>query len=162
VLSSAMIYAVTQRPSWNLFRSGGKFFFTTLLFASIATASVNGQWWFVAIIVAGSKLLYEAICNWHSIDQYGRVSDFYSALGQAARLVRGPLERLQAVRTLLACASIVAMIVAAAISSSATSNTATLVATCLVCSLVMAGELLERTLFFMAMTAPKMPGGIAT
>lgn len=162
VLSSAMIYVATQRPSWNLFRSGGKFFFTTLLFAGLAAASVNGQWWVVAIVVAGSKLLYEAICNWHSIDQYGRVTDFYSALGQGARLVRGPLERLQSLRTLLACASIAAMIVSAAISTAGTNNTLSLVTTCLVAGLVLAGELLERTLFFTAMSAPKMPGGVAT
>lgn len=161
VLSSAMIYAVTQRPSWNLFRSGGKFFLTTLLFASIAAASVHGQLWFAAIIIAGSKLIYEAICNWQSIDKYGRVTDFYSALGQAARLVRGPLERLQSVRTLLGCVAIVAMLVAAAIGQ-ADNNRASLIATEMVLVFVLAGELLERTLFFTAMVAPKMPGGIST
>jgi formate dehydrogenase iron-sulfur subunit len=161
VLSSAMIYAATQRPSWNLFRSGGKFFLTTLLFASIAAASLHGQLWLIAIAVAASKLIYEAICNWHSIDQYGRVSDFYSALGQAARLVRGPLERMQSVRTLLGCVAIVAMMVATAIGQ-ADNNFASLVATVLVLVFVLAGELLERTLFFTAMVAPKMPGGIST
>ncbi len=162
VLSSAMIYAVTQRPSWNLFRSGGKFFFTTLLFAGIAAAFLQSSLWPLAMFIAASKLIYEATCNWHSIDQYGRVSDFYSALGQAARLVRGPLERLQSIRTLLGCASIAAMLVTTAISLGGTNGTATLAATGIVVSFVLAGEVLERILFFTAMSAPKMPGGVAT
>lgn len=166
VFSSAMIYAVTQRPSWNLFRSGGKFFLTMLLFGSLAAAvfspSVNGQLWVLALVLAGSKILYEAICNWHSIDRYGRVTDFYSPLGQAARLVRGPLERLQSIRSLLACASIAAMLVAAAVGTAGSNLTATWIASAVATTLVLAGEIVERTLFFRAIVPPKMPGGMST
>jgi DMSO reductase anchor subunit len=162
VFSSAMIYAVTQRPSWNLMRSGGKFFLTTVLCASLAAAVFHSQLWIIAIGVAATKLLYEAICNWHSLDKYGRVSDFYSPLGQAARLVRGPLERLQAIRTALACASIAAMLFTAAVSLGGNNPTLALVGAGVVAVFVAAGELFERTLFFTAMSAPKMPGGVAT
>ena len=162
VFSSAMIYAVTQRPSWNLLRSGGKFFLTAIVSAGITAAAVHGQLWFVAIGAAVTKLLYEAMCNWHSLDKYGRVSDFYSPLGQAARLVRGPLERLQALRIAIACASITAMLFTAAISIAGTNNRLALIAAGIVALLAIAGELIERTLFFTAMSAPKMPGGVAT
>lgn len=154
VFSSAMIYVATQRPSWNLFRSGGKFLLTSLLFASVAAAVVVNQLWFVAMFAAISKLLYEAICNWHSIDKYGRVSDFYSPLGQAARLVRGPLERLHSLRIVLMCAAQLVMFFSAAGGGWAM--------TCIAIVLIIAGELLERTLFFTAVSPPKMPGGMAT
>lgn len=154
VFSSAMIYVATQRPSWNLFRSGGKFLLTTLLFAAIAAGAIVPKLWFAAMAFALGKLLFEAVCNWHSIDKYGRVSDFYSPLGQAARLVRGPLERLQSLRIVLTCASLLAMFFAAASGSP--------VMTCIAASFVVAGELLERTLFFTAIAHPKMPGGMAT
>jgi len=162
VFSSAMIYAATQRPGWNLLRSGGKFLLTTLLAASLAAAACHAQLWFVAIGVAAVKLLYEAMCNWHSLDKYGRVSDFNSPLGQAARLVRGPLERVQAIRTALGCAAIAAMLFTSALSIGGNNDTLVLVAAVLVGLLVLAGEMVERTLFFMAMAAPKMPGGVAT
>ena len=154
VFCSAMIYVATQRPSWNLLRSGGKFFLTVLLFASITVGTLIPQLWFVAMSLTLSKLLFEAVCNWHSIDKYGRVSDFYSPLGQAARLVRGPLERLHSLRIVLTCASLLAMFFAAASGSSAAAAIVAVIAT--------AGELLERTLIFTAIAPPKMPGGMAT
>jgi DMSO reductase anchor subunit len=162
VFSSAMIYAVTERPSWNLFRSGGKFYFTTFIFAASAAAIVVSQLWFVAMAIGAMKLLFEAVCNWHSIDQYGRVSDYYSFLGQAARLMRGPLERLHSVRMVLGLSSMLAMVFAAAVNLAGTNSTAGLIAAVIAITLFSAGELLERILFFTAMAPPKMPGGLAT
>lgn len=162
VLSSAMIYVATQRPSWNSFRSVGKFFFTTLVFAGIAGGAVISRWWFLAIPLVAAKLLFEAICHWHSIDQYGRVSDYYSALGQAARLIRGPLERWHSIRLALGFASMIAMTMTAAVQIAGTNQPFGLVAMIVAITLTICGELLERTLFFTAMAPPKMPGGLAT
>jgi formate dehydrogenase iron-sulfur subunit len=153
VFSSVMIYVVTQRPAWNLLRTGGKFLLTSLLFAAMAGGAVVPQVWVVAMIVAAAKLLFEAACNWHSLDKSGRVSASYSPLGQSARLLRGPLERWHSLRIVLACAALLGMGFAAASGS--------VMAAAIVVALASAGELLERTLFFRAIVPPKMPGGMA-
>src|SRR5690606_23436137 len=106
-----------------------------------AAATVVSHLWFVAIVTVAAKLLFEAICNWHSIDQYGRVSDFYSSLGQAARLIRGPLERLHSIRLVFGFASIIAMVFAAAVQLGGTNPTAVLIATIVAITLPICGEL---------------------
>ncbi|QDU25744.1 Anaerobic dimethyl sulfoxide reductase chain B [Anatilimnocola aggregata] len=161
VCSSAMIYAVTQRPSWRLWRTGGKFLLTSLIGTSVALAIVRRELWFVAFAALGAKLLFEAFSAWHSIDRYGRVSGSYSPLQGSATLLRGPLERLQSLRFLLGSLAVVTMFAAAA-TSHGSAAAIQIGAVAPVILLTIAGELLERTLFFMAVVPAKMPGGVTT
>ncbi|WP_425619247.1 DmsC/YnfH family molybdoenzyme membrane anchor subunit [Anatilimnocola sp. NA78] len=162
VFSSAMIYAVTCRPTWNLARGGGKFLLTSLLFSAIAVACFISLLWPLAMFIAAIKLLYEGFCSWHSIDKYGRVSGGINQLTNAARLLRGPLERLQTVRNLIGMLSGVLMVFAAAVTISNAAASLQWTAIGIVVSSALASELIERTLFFTAIVSPKMPGGVAT
>jgi formate dehydrogenase iron-sulfur subunit len=162
VFSSAMIYAATLRPTWRLWRTGGKFAFTTILAASVAAASCWNQLWPLVIAIAAAKLLFEGLCSWHSIDKYGRVSGPYTPLRGSATLLRGPLERWQSIRSALGFLLPVLGFVAAAVMYGSNIETAQAVVLGVVIAIALAGELLERTLFFTAMVPPKMPGGVTT
>lgn len=160
--SSAMIYVVTMRTSWSLWRTTGKFMFTLLIAAGIAAASVNPNYWPLAIAALVAKLLVETAATWHSIDQYGRVSDYFSPLSQSARLIRGPLSWLHSLRIVAGLGSLLAMGATAALAHNLGSGQATTIALAAVIALAATGELLERILFFSSCAAPKMPGGLHT
>jgi DMSO reductase anchor subunit len=157
-----MIYAVTQRPSWSTPRTGGKFLFTTLVAASITASIVNHRLWPLAMLCVVLKLLVETAATWHSIDQHGRVSDFFSPLSQTARLIRGPLSLFHSLRIVVGIGSLLAMGVTAALTQNQSNSTAMVSAIVVTVALVVVGEILERTLFFASCVAPKMPGGLST
>jgi formate dehydrogenase iron-sulfur subunit len=162
IISSVMIYVVTQRPAWRLLRTGSKFLLTMLVAAGIAASAIDHRVWPLAMCLVVLKLLAETAATWHSIDKYGRVSDYFSPLSQTARLLRGPLAWVQSLRIIAGLGSLLAMGGAFALASGTAGTTANVIAILIAIFLVAAGEVLERTLFFASCVAPKMPGGLHT
>jgi Fe-S-cluster-containing dehydrogenase component/DMSO reductase anchor subunit len=162
VVSSAMIYVVTQRPAWRLLRTGAKFLLTTLVVASTAAGAVDQRLWPLAMSLVVLKLLVETAATWHSIDKHGRVSDYFAPLSQTARLLRGPLALVHSLRIVAGVGSLVAMAITAALASGSANSTASSAALLVTIALLATGEILERTLFFASCVAPKMPGGLST
>lgn len=120
---SAMIYVDTRRRFWRASQTFPRFFGTATLVVLALVAPL------AAALVAAVKLAWETR-TWFGGDV-------------TAKLQRGPLRRLSALRDLLGLTAIVLLVVAPP----------------LVAGLpLLAGELAERLLFFRAVDAPKMPG----
>lgn len=165
VFCSVMIYAITPRRFWRFSDTALKFAGTTATFGWIgamlavtsgtgvdrAAGSLNG-FTLLALGVAATaiaKLFVEHRQRMHPGDDVTSV--------RAADLLQGPLSTTWAMRVTLGLVG-GALIPLAAIG--AAPNIAwglSLIALVV----VFAGELCERTLFFQAAAAPRMPGGIA-
>jgi len=123
LVCSAMIYVDTRRHFWRASQTFPRFFGTATVVALAFVAPL------AAALVAAVKLGWETR-TWFD----GDVS---------AKLQRGPLRRLAALRDLLGLAAIVLLVAAPPL---------------VACLPLLAGELAERFLFFRAVDAPKMPG----
>lgn len=136
VWCSAWVYHDTHRAVWRGFLSFGRFFWTAGLFASAGCPSG------IFYALAG-KLLFELALVAHGGMSHSRLND----LDRSARLLRGPLLPFTLLRFGLGLAALGAA-------------TGTLggpsASFCLF--LLLAGELVERALFFQAGIAQKMPG----
>jgi Fe-S-cluster-containing dehydrogenase component/DMSO reductase anchor subunit len=175
---STMIYASTRRALWNPAYTGLKFFLTgavlgiplTLGIQLIETAwrspesfltavQQSGKWLCVALIAAAAlKLSAEA-----AVFAALRARTF-TPLRRTALLMKGDLRRPTALRF---AAGILGGIVTPALlvlmlSTATTSALTVLPIVALSLALNIAGELLERYLFFAAVVAPKMPGAPAS
>jgi DMSO reductase anchor subunit len=176
VWCSVMLYAVTRRALWQLSQSAPRFFSTTLLLGLSLTLLV-----FVAaarfgepvpgyilsglqgslIATAVFKLLLEL-----SIFSQLRLSQV-SDLKRTALLMRGELSRLTIAR--FVCGGVGGLVLpfwltaffdpAAAV---VPLGSAPLAIALLSTLALVAGELVERSLFFMAAASPKMPGAVGT
>ncbi len=174
VLCSVLLYARTQRPFWHWPRTAAKFALTTAslgiattLCAGVLGAAVSPRLHvaeFVAAygpaLIAGlaataaTKLLLEA--------SFFRHRDRRTALGRSAALLGGELYQKTAARFALGWIGGVAvpiLLLVTGVSALPLGLAVFLIA--LACGLTLAGELLERHLFFRAVTAPSMPGAIA-
>jgi Fe-S-cluster-containing dehydrogenase component/DMSO reductase anchor subunit len=168
VLCSVMIYQATHRPWWSASRTGFKFLCTTLVLglaaavallalgaalsaapssraalSSLAAGAIQG------LIVAGTlKGAGELVAFRHLRDKQ------YSALRRSAHLMAEDLRHYTLARfgflalALLGCAVQLAHPLSIAGGS-------------VILLLFVAGELLERTLFFAASSSPAMPGGLS-
>ncbi|AMV38403.1 DmsC/YnfH family molybdoenzyme membrane anchor subunit [Planctomyces sp. SH-PL62] len=171
VACSVMVYHAVRRPFWRASVSGWKFAGTAAvlgLASALACLGAGRAGWlpapasgrdaapFAALAVAlglvtAAKLRFEA----RDCDEAGEDGP----LGRTARLLRGPMRRIVTLRRLLGIAGgVVLPAVAAAVVGRephlAAQATTLAFATCL------AGEILERHLFFTAVSRPTMPGGL--
>ncbi len=156
VVCSVMIYHDTQRPFWKFWVSCGKFFGTTAglgIGAYLAIQCVVGDGELpsaqvIALVLIGAtKLGLEATQL-----PAARQSEMTPAK-QSALLMLQPLQWITAARYAVSFAGILCFIGAMLCDASSILS---------VCgfTLLLAGELLERVLFFKAVVAPKMPGAI--
>jgi Fe-S-cluster-containing dehydrogenase component/DMSO reductase anchor subunit len=167
VTCSAMIYVKTRREFWSATLAFGKFFGTALILgaaAALITASVHGNNPFSGVaaatlaIAAVVKLAFEQKILKHLVDAETPVQ---TPLNKTARLLAGELNGFLRMRiafgviggVLLPVISLAHMAEGSAISPL---FAATVLMLCL------AGEFLERYLFFTAVVTQKMPGGLAS
>jgi len=129
-----MIYADTGRPAWNLRRGLLRMGGTWLLFLLLPLNPLAAACW------ALLKSLLEAV---PLLPRTGRRHED----AMAARLLGGPLFRLQLLRVVCPLAALPCALAGLFWPS---------------LLLLLAGETLERHLFFSAVHAPKMPGMPAT
>ncbi|HZZ71230.1 MAG TPA: DmsC/YnfH family molybdoenzyme membrane anchor subunit [Pirellulales bacterium] len=172
ILCSVMIYADTQRPFWSGERTGPKFFWTAALLglsasllAAIVGASSNPQslaqimraWGsngaVLLALVAGSKMIWELAIFRHLWSKQN------TALKRTALLLRGDLQRMTKRRFAAGVLGGVLLPLLLAIPP-AREYSIPLVLTAAVVSfaLNLMAEWWERSLFFTAVVAPKMPG----
>ena len=181
VFCSIMIYYCTRRPFWSGSHTFVKFSLTTVwlglsavLTVSVLSAgfmeslgvrdlmTVYGYWLCRGLIgVAAVKLLNEAALFGHL------ASKQTTPLNRSARLMIGELAVWTRCR--FACGVLGGLVLPAVLlgqASAAPANQMTgtmIAAVCLVSfGLSVVGELLERTLFFTAAVAPRMPGSLKT
>lgn len=180
VFCSAKIYAVTHRELWSLPRSGLKFvltsavlglaaFWLSLVLVALMDDSLSlgelvrqiGPALCRAIIVGATiKLVYDAAVFRHLPGAR------LTSLKRSARLMVGPLSNITIAR--FACGLLGGVMMplflldmtdaGVAPQAGASVSQAVAIATLFVACL--AGELLERYLFFAACAAPRMPGGL--
>lgn len=176
VFCSGMIYHWTRRPTWSGPRTFLRFFGTaawlglaaTLLAATLAAAlnpalavgPVLTE--FVARLgwpllgIAAAKLAYEALDLAHALDRH------HTPLKRVARMLIGPLSVLAIGRFTAGAIGGVLLPWMMLQESAETSASTWVVLVGLSFGLSVAGELAERTLFFMTAVAPRMPGAIRT
>jgi DMSO reductase anchor subunit len=169
VACSAMIYVDTRREFWRASQSFGKFFETTLLLGAAATLGVQvfarAQTVFLitatALVAAATaaKLVLELRIFRH-LEGANAVTP--TPLNKSARLLAGelgPIARLRvgcAVFGGLICPELVISRLAYG-SMPGTAMIGMVLATFVLC---LAGEILERYLFFTAVSPVRMPGGV--
>jgi formate dehydrogenase iron-sulfur subunit len=173
VICSAMIYISTHRMFWNATATMAKFFGTAAVLgvSTIASATLFAGYWTSSapVMAVGSRLMpwligvtalklaYEASVFRHLWDtQQGDMK-------RSAMLMRTPL--LAITQSRFGLGIVGGLILPALIKSLGVGGEFT--ATPFILSVVslaalMAGELLERTLYFSAMSAPRMPGGVGS
>lgn len=170
VICSAMIYVSTRRLFWSGTATTLKFFGSgaVLGLASIAAAAaltghltdslallqINKELALPLAILAGLKLAYETSIFFHLFDKQ------QGDLKRSALLMFRELKNLTLVRFGLGIAGgILLPLLLMTLEVDLTSRFPLVLALSAL-ALSLAGELCERTLFFMAMSAPRMPGGI--
>lgn len=165
VFCSAMIYHDTRRDFWHLRWSGLKFLGTTallgtatVLLISSATPLPGG----ILTTLAGLTALFGLLklATELPILRSLQVED-YSPLHKTALLLTGPFGRLHRIRVVLGWIGGVALPAMLGAQLSVAGSTALLVIqTAAIVLLCLAGELIERRLFFTAVQPVQMPGGV--
>lgn len=160
VACSAMVYVDTRRPFWKVPMTFGKFFGTTLLLGSSGALAFGKPAGmpalpgivFVALIVLGTvfKLAVENRIFRFLADEQ---DPHLTALNKTALLLNGPFGLLSRMRVAFASAGGVVLPALMLIFDVGLALPALALMLCL------AGELIERHLFFVVEVAPKMPGG---
>ncbi len=156
VACSAMIYVATRRPFWNAPMTFGKFFGTTLLLGGVGmfllTAALPILALALAVLGAAVKLAAENRIFQFLVDEQ---SPQLNALNKTALLLTRRFGLVSRVRVVSLLAGGISLLVAFFHAPGLTQLA--LAATAF--TLCLAGELIERHLFFVAEVAPKMPGG---
>ncbi|MEY2930658.1 MAG: Anaerobic dimethyl sulfoxide reductase chain [Pseudomonadota bacterium] len=171
---SAMLYAVTRRVFWRLSYSGPRFLSTTALLGLSLTLLVFITAAYFGEPIPGATLagLCETlfgVCAFKlllDVSIFGHLkSPQVSDLKRTALLMWGELAKLTQARFLLGVVGglvFPALLTAffSPLAERADVTKAGLVLAVLSCLLLVAGELIERSLFFMAAASPKMPGAV--
>jgi formate dehydrogenase iron-sulfur subunit len=179
VLCSVMVYAITRRAYWNAVSTSLKFLLTTsslgtatALLTSLVTATCldtirprevlaayGGPWCTVLVVSMAAKLIVESTIFRHLRQKQA------SALRRSAVLMTGDLAAVTKSRFICGFVGGIAlpsMLLRAATKSPDEIGDGFV---CLVAGVLfvvcLAGELLERYLFFAAVAPPKMPGGMS-
>jgi len=154
VFCSTMIYVDTRRPFWSASMTFGKFFGTTLLLGGAGALVLDhADLAFAAVLIGTAvKLAAENRVSRFLVDEQ---SPHLIALNKTAMLLAGRFGFASRLR--IACA--VSGGILLPVFSLFASRSLTLAVAALV--LCLAGELIERHLFFVAEVAPQMPGGAA-
>jgi Fe-S-cluster-containing dehydrogenase component/DMSO reductase anchor subunit len=158
VFSSVMVYAATGRPHWRGSLTGFRFFATTVLLGAAAVHAVSsfaasatttggkgGRLLEVVVVVSIIKLLSEAAALRHVRARQ------HSAMKRVAVLLVRDLSRLTVAR--FVCGVLGGIVLPLVTSSAAAAVPSAL--------LLLAGEGLERYLFFKAAPASRMPGALS-
>ncbi len=172
VACSVMLYKVTQREWWGGGRTSFKFFLTAGVLGTATTSlsyAAAGLWlgaadslesnvrllsWLLMALTA-FKLLGEATVLLHLFDR--KLGD----LKRTALLLRGQLVKEFAARLGLGALGGLLLPLLLTSAQAQLSSVGQLVFLLLSAGLLLLGELLERMLFFKALSAPKMPGAVA-
>jgi len=171
IICSAMIYVSTERLFWNASATLIKFFGTAALLGlatincaaflagylaervTLIDAGQTQSLWLIGVAVL--KLSYEASSFHHLLDKQ------HGDLKRSAMLMVGPLSRVTKARFVLGVLG--GIILPLLVNAVPQTESFTLLPLALGLGsllLLTAGEFLERTLFFGAMSAPRMPGGV--
>jgi formate dehydrogenase iron-sulfur subunit len=153
VCCSMMIYHDTRRALWNWRRSAAMFFGSTAALGCCALLALDpsrGETLSALVIAVAAKLLVEISVLRHVTDRE------LTPLKKTALLITGPFQWLAFGRLALTPAAFGAALL---LHMGAIPSTHTALAW-LPFTLAFAGEILERILFFRAVDAPKMPGGL--
>lgn len=170
VICSAMIYAATRREFWNVGSTFIKFGLSTInlgiVLSWLSITYVESylptpelryiqsviQVLVLAVFIGSSlKLLYETSLFLHLLEHRN------SALKRSARIMAGPLSHTTLARFALGLLS--GSILPYLILTHPEKGTLGVYLTALLLVVAIAGEILERYLFFAAVSAPRMPGG---
>ncbi|QDV35733.1 DmsC/YnfH family molybdoenzyme membrane anchor subunit [Tautonia plasticadhaerens] len=162
VACSVMVYHVTRRPAWTGGRGVLRFAGTVAVLGLAARLSCRAwegtppaalPWVALAALVLG-KVAAESELLDHR-DRSG-----VDLLGRSSRVIRGPLAGCWKVRvTLGLIPGVVVPLTLAGLGPGAVPGVASCLSAIALAGLI-AGELLERFLFFAAASRPKMPGGL--
>jgi DMSO reductase anchor subunit len=173
VFCSVMVYHDTRRPFWHVGWSGTKFFLTTVLLG-LSTTLLTGL---IASAIslsltvnqfmrmAGRNLLFWLLLttllklSFEALIFVNLKRRHHTPLRRTADLMVGPLHLVTAARFtvgLIGGGAIPAIFFA----FDRTETGLTIFAILAMFVLTLVGELLERRLFFTAVVAPKMPGGL--
>ena len=166
VFCSAMIYHDTHRDFWHLRWSGPKFLgttallgvTTTLLIVSAGSASTRFLPTLAALgVVFGMLKLASELPILRALE----VED-YSPLHKTALLLTGQFDLLHRCRIALGILGGVALplLLALQLTRAATTTWLLLAESAVIVVLCLAGELIERRLFFVAVQPVQMPGGV--
>lgn len=158
VLCSVMIYVVTGKAFWSAGSTGLKFCGTTAVLGLATAATVStlrGAPWSASLaaatgLVLTGKVLAEAGILTHLTDKQ------QGPLKRTALLIIGELRRVALGRVALGALGAAVLLLAARGPRSG----AAMAAAVLGLGLLTVAELLERSLFFTALSAPRMPGGL--
>lgn len=154
VFCSVMLYVDTRRRFWSFGRTAGKFFGSTLVLGLAAGAPLIPSptaWTAVGIaFIAKLAVEFEILGSLKLTNR--------SELHRSARLITGHFRKLGIAR--LAVGVVGGLVVPGLVLGGLISMTP--VAGLVAASLLMAGEVCERVLFFAAVAPDKMPGGITT
>jgi len=162
VFCSAMIYITTRRAFWSGELVFTKFFGTTFLLGTSATAAIlawmalftptpmagPAQMFSVIAVILGGALL-----GWESAHFQNALTNEESTDHRSAKVMWHLRRALLLARAALSAGAIVAMLSAMASNGIAASVSATLS-----CLLACAAQVIERYFFFTAVIAPRMPG----
>ena len=152
VFCSVMIYHDTHRPLWHLRRSLPLFFGTTLALGALGAAIFHPTMLLLAVVIIASsaKLLVEILTLRHVTDTT------LTPLKKTALLITSRFQSIAFARLLclvLGGIGLPLLLVTNAFASP------TILAV-LAFAVLLLSELLERSLFFTTVVAPKMPGGV--
>jgi DMSO reductase anchor subunit len=167
---SVMIYVATKRKWWSGSTTTLKFFGTagilglsTMTATTSVTARITGSQdlggtfrvllaWLLG--VSAAKLIYELGMFRHLLDKQ------QGDLKRTALLMTRDLKEVTIWRFILGTIGGIILPGLILLSLSPPASTAAIAITCLSTLFMLGGELLERTLFFTAVSAPRMPGAI--
>lgn len=154
VFCSVMVYAATPREFWSFRRTAPDFGFTTLrlgtAFAWATGASSSPYLLLILLVISAARLL-------SMLRFFAHLSaERPTALKRSALLMVGPLRATLAAR----CASLVLIGVLAPGVLLATGYRLGAIGSALLLALTIGSELAGRSLFFRAVSQPKMPGGL--
>jgi formate dehydrogenase iron-sulfur subunit len=166
VLCSVMVYVATRREQWSAARTGLAFFGTTLVLGCAAVFAVSA--WTLPLahgcrdsprgllwLVLGGSALKLAL----EVSGLLRVRDRRSsALKRVALVMLGDLAPV--LRTRLACGVLGGVVLPLVIGLSQPAAGPARALSVVLLGVLLAGELLERYLFFRAAPASRMPGGL--
>jgi len=155
VFCSAMIYVDTRRPFWNAPMTFGKFFSTTLLLGGAGALGFGESTTALVAVLAGTatKLAFENRIFRFLVDEQ---DPHLTALNKTALLLNDRFAFTSRARVFCALIGGIVLPLIAALT-----NHSTILLTVAALTFCLAGELIERHLFFVAEVAPKMPGGVA-
>jgi formate dehydrogenase iron-sulfur subunit len=175
LVASAKVYAATQRPFWSLPRTSIRFAMTSLAWFAIATvlltmqrtlAAGDGGGYSIVAVIAPSifaiSIIVKLAVEGELVVAEPRSSSSRELLGSRL-LLTGTLRSMFAARgsfALLAIVVLSSVVVVFALAPALSSSVGSMLALGLAAAALLAGDILERHLFFRAVVAPRMPGGL--